>query len=236
MTAARLSSHHEACELYRRVLDNMPPNLDPAEQGALFEAYGVEAAASELHQAAQEAAALARDRYVEAGRPIDAARQLNALAGLARREAHPIQARSTLIARGLAELESLPATPEREAAQLRGEVVTSAPPMTVAVIAAATTTARSANGGVTVPVPPAGRLTISMLVPPLSARVSAQPPMDGASRVSREASSVNLLTGSSGRTDATNRATYCAQRSVTPVELAESQARPAARGTRPGLV
>ncbi|MGH2444650.1 MAG: helix-turn-helix transcriptional regulator [Candidatus Limnocylindria bacterium] len=113
--AARLSSHREACELYRRALDNMPATLDTAEQGALFDAYGQEAAAIELHEAAEEAAGLARDRYLEAGRPLDAARQMAALAVVARREARPIQARMELIAQGLAELEPLPVTAELEA-------------------------------------------------------------------------------------------------------------------------
>ena len=113
--AARLSSHREACELYRRAVDNMPATLDPAEQGALFEAYGGEAAAIELHGAAEEATGLARDRYLEAGRPLDAARQLDWLASLARREARPIHLRIELISRGLAELEPLSATAEREA-------------------------------------------------------------------------------------------------------------------------
>ncbi len=116
-SAAPLSAHGEAFELYRRAVDNMPATLDPVEQGALFEAYSVEAAAIEMHEAAEKAARLARDCYLEAGRPIDAARQLEALAGVTRREARPIQVRMELVARGLAELEPLPLTPEREAAR-----------------------------------------------------------------------------------------------------------------------
>lgn len=113
--AARLSSHREACELYRRAIDNMPDALDPAEQGALYEAYGGEAAAFEFHEAAEQSARTARDRYLEAGRPLDAARQLSALAGVARREARPIKVRLELISQGLAEVERLPMTAEREA-------------------------------------------------------------------------------------------------------------------------
>ncbi len=116
-SATALSSHREACELYRRALDNMPASLDPAEQGALFEAYGTEATAVELHEAAEDAARQARDRYLEAGRPLDAARQMCALAGVARREARPIQARMALISQGFTELEALPATAEREVAR-----------------------------------------------------------------------------------------------------------------------
>ncbi len=115
--AATLSSHREACELYRRAIDNMPDALDPAEQGALYEAYGDEAAAFEFHDAAEESARTARDRFLEAGRPLDAARQLAALAGVARREARPIKLRLELISQGMAEVERLPMTAEREAAR-----------------------------------------------------------------------------------------------------------------------
>ena len=116
-TAAPLSSHGEAYELYRRAVDNMPDELDPAEKGAIYEAYGVEAAAIELHEAAEEAARVARDRYLAAGRPVDAARQLAMLAGVARREARPIHGRMAFTAQGLAELEPLPVTAERESAR-----------------------------------------------------------------------------------------------------------------------
>ena len=112
--AARLSSHREAFELYRRAIDNMPDDLDPVEQGALYEAYGDEAAAIEFHDVAEKAAYLARDRYLEAGRLVDATRQLGSLAGIARREARPIPARSEQLALAFAELEGLPTTADRE--------------------------------------------------------------------------------------------------------------------------
>jgi DNA-binding CsgD family transcriptional regulator/tetratricopeptide (TPR) repeat protein len=116
-TAAPLSSHGEAYELYRRAIDNLPEDLDPAETGAIFDAYGVEAAAIELHEAAEEAARVARERYLTAGRPVEAARQLALLAGVARREARPIDGRMELIEQGLAELEPLRVTAERESAR-----------------------------------------------------------------------------------------------------------------------
>ncbi|MEX0709904.1 MAG: AAA family ATPase [Chloroflexota bacterium] len=115
--AAALSSHREACELYRRALDNMPATLEIAEQGALYEAYASEAAAIELHEEAEAAARLARDCYLEVGLAVEAARQLAALAGVARREARPFAARIELISHGLAELEAIPVTAERESAR-----------------------------------------------------------------------------------------------------------------------
>lgn len=116
--AARLSSHREACELYRRAIDNMPEALDPAEQGALYEAYSDEAGAFEFHQAAEESARIARERYLEAGRPVDAARQWATLVAVARREARPIAVRLELLGQALAETERLPIGAEREAARL----------------------------------------------------------------------------------------------------------------------
>lgn len=116
--AARLSSHREACELYRRAIDNMPKGLDPAEQGALYEAYSDEAGAFEFHEAAEESARIARERFLEAGRPVDAARQWATLVAVARREARPIAVRLELLGRALAETERLPIGAEREAARL----------------------------------------------------------------------------------------------------------------------
>ncbi|HLE58282.1 MAG TPA: AAA family ATPase [Candidatus Limnocylindria bacterium] len=115
--AAGLSAHREACELYQRAIDNMPATLELAEQGALYEAYFGEATAIELNAAAAEAARVARDRFLRAGQPLNAAWQLAGLAGLARREARPLAARMELISQGLAELEAVPLTLEREAAR-----------------------------------------------------------------------------------------------------------------------
>jgi len=120
-TAARISSHREAFELYRRAVDNMPATLGLAEQGLLFEAYSEEAAAIERHEATEMAARVARDRYVEAGRSLEAARMLGRLAALSRREAGPIDEPLALTDQALTELEALPVTPEREA--VRSEVL-----------------------------------------------------------------------------------------------------------------
>ncbi|MBA2374301.1 MAG: AAA family ATPase [Chloroflexi bacterium] len=116
-SAARLSSHGDAFELYRRAVDNMPDDVPAAEQGPLFESYGGEAAAIERHDVAAKAIHLARDRFLNAGMPSRAALQLGSLAGIARREARPIAVRSELIARGLAELEALPESAELEEAR-----------------------------------------------------------------------------------------------------------------------
>jgi DNA-binding CsgD family transcriptional regulator/tetratricopeptide (TPR) repeat protein len=119
--AARLSSHREAYELYRRAIDNMPASLEPAEHAALLEAYGDEAAAIDLHEQAETAATAARALYLEAGLPVKAARQFHVLAAVARRECRPLQIRSELVTRGLQELEPLPPSPEND--QTRGWLI-----------------------------------------------------------------------------------------------------------------
>ena len=116
-TSAKLSSHRDACELYRRAVANMPEDLDVSEQAALYEAFGDEAAAIELHDEADECARTARGLYLTAGRPEDAARQLAGLAGVARREARPVHQRLELTGQGLVELDPLPSTGTGESAR-----------------------------------------------------------------------------------------------------------------------
>ncbi len=117
VAAARLSSHRESFELYRRAVDNVPSELEAAAAGALFEAYSAEAGAIEENELAAGAAWTARDRYLAAGRPLEAARVLYNLASLGRREAHSAAETLELVAGGLAELEALPASPARESAR-----------------------------------------------------------------------------------------------------------------------
>ncbi len=116
--AARLSSHREAFELYRRAVANMPEDLESAEHAALLEAYRNEAAAIDLHDQVEEAATAARALYLEAGLRVKAADQLEILAAVARRECRPLETRTELITRGLLELEPLAPGPARD--QVRG--------------------------------------------------------------------------------------------------------------------
>ena len=113
-SAARLSAHAEAFELYRRAVDNMPADLDPAEQGRLYDATCWEAAAIEMMDASVAAARSAREQYLRADLPLKAASMLTASAMMARREARPLAERIDLIERCLAELESIAESPERE--------------------------------------------------------------------------------------------------------------------------
>jgi len=116
--AARLSSHREAFELYRRAIANLPDDLEIVEHATILEAFGMEAAAIDLHDQVEPAVTRARDLFLEAGRSLKAAEQLCTLTAVARRECRPLEARAALIAKALQELEPLPPSPERD--EVRG--------------------------------------------------------------------------------------------------------------------
>jgi DNA-binding CsgD family transcriptional regulator len=107
--AARLSSHREAFDLYRRAVDNMPGHVPPAEQADILAAFATEAAAIEEIDTCEWAAAEARERYIRAGDPIGAASQLRPAISMARRRARPLETRLAAIRSALAEVDALPA-------------------------------------------------------------------------------------------------------------------------------
>ena len=113
--ASRIAARHEAYELYRRVIDNMPADLPPAERAELFEQFADSAGAIEHNEECATALAKARELYLEAGRPIAAATQLISMSTLAARDGSPRAAIRALIDQAFAEIEPLPATPERAA-------------------------------------------------------------------------------------------------------------------------
>jgi DNA-binding CsgD family transcriptional regulator/tetratricopeptide (TPR) repeat protein len=106
--AARLSSHREAFELYRRAVDNMPADLSLTEQANILRAFSIEAAAIEEIDTCQWAAGEARERYTRAGDPIGAADQLWAAVSMARRNARPPGPRFAALKSAFAEVDDLP--------------------------------------------------------------------------------------------------------------------------------
>lgn len=116
--ASRISARHEAFELYRRAVDNMPQDLPTLEQAELYERYSDAAGAVERIEECEMATRIARERYLEAGRPLEAAGLLVASAILLGREGAPVAQSLERIAQAFDEVEALPETPERE--QLRG--------------------------------------------------------------------------------------------------------------------
>jgi DNA-binding CsgD family transcriptional regulator len=114
--ASALSSRHEAFELYGRAVANAPEDLAPLDLADLYDAYCIAAFAVDNVPVMEASAAAARLAYQEAGRPIDAALQLVHLSGMARRDVRPAEERLTLLTQARAELEALPASPERNGA------------------------------------------------------------------------------------------------------------------------
>jgi DNA-binding CsgD family transcriptional regulator/tetratricopeptide (TPR) repeat protein len=106
--AARLSSHRESFDLYRRAIDNLPSELPVAEQAEIFEAYAVEAAAVEETDLCEWAAGEARTRFQAAGDDVAAATQLVTLVGMARRRARSVADRLTAIGAAMEEIAALP--------------------------------------------------------------------------------------------------------------------------------
>jgi DNA-binding CsgD family transcriptional regulator len=119
--ASRISGQQEAYELYQRAIANMPDDLPLDEQAALYGEYSDAAAAIERIDECGRALDIARARYLEAGRPLEAAQVLISSSVLGRRRGESIMERLGVIATALAEVEALPVAPERE--ELRGVVL-----------------------------------------------------------------------------------------------------------------
>ena len=89
-------------------------DLPVVEQAQLFEQYSDAAAAIEHNEDAEMAAIRARQLYLEAGRPIDAATQHLAMFSVALRRGEPTEHLRTYLDQASAEIADLPASPERE--------------------------------------------------------------------------------------------------------------------------
>jgi DNA-binding CsgD family transcriptional regulator len=110
--ASRLSAHREAFELYRRAVANLPDDLDPSARADLYEAYTIEAAATEENEIAERMAYAAREDFLASGRPVRAAAMLDQLLGIWRRDVRPLATRWELADRLVEEFGRLPDGPE----------------------------------------------------------------------------------------------------------------------------
>jgi DNA-binding CsgD family transcriptional regulator len=115
--ASRISARQEAYELFERSIANMPADLPIVEQAELYGSLADSASAIELNQEARMAAMRARELYLKAGLPLDAAAMLVTIASLDGREGAPTAQVSAHLNRALDEIGPQPATRERE--QLR---------------------------------------------------------------------------------------------------------------------
>jgi len=113
--ASRVSARHEAYELYRRAVDNLPPDVPVGEQAELYERFSEAAAAIERNEDSAAAATRARELYQLAGRPLGAAGMLLSMATQAGRDGAPQLESRALTERALREIDGLPESPEREA-------------------------------------------------------------------------------------------------------------------------
>ena len=115
--ASRISARQEAYELYQRAIANMPDDLPVGEQAELYEKYADAAGAIEQNEDMMTASTRARELYLEAGRPVDAARQLLSMFSVAFRLGEPTEKLRPYLDQTIAEISDLPATPQLE--QLR---------------------------------------------------------------------------------------------------------------------
>jgi DNA-binding CsgD family transcriptional regulator len=111
--ASAISSRQEAFELYGRAVANAPDDLAPLERAQLYEAYAEAAYAVDNVAVSEETTRLARRAYLDAGRPLEAAAQLAAMAGIARRDVRPPDERRRPLEQAEAELMAQPDSAER---------------------------------------------------------------------------------------------------------------------------
>ncbi len=111
--ASRISARQEAYELYGRAIANMPADLPIVEQAELFQRFAEAGAAIERNDEMAEAAAHARELYLQADRPLDAASVLALIANAVGRSGSPSAEMHALTDQALAEVAALPETPER---------------------------------------------------------------------------------------------------------------------------
>jgi len=112
--ASRISARQEAFELYQRAIANMPADLPVGEQAELYERFSDSAGAIERNEECVAAATRARELYLEADRPLDAAGMLISMSVVVARDGSPVQKVVAFANRALDEIADLPPTPERE--------------------------------------------------------------------------------------------------------------------------
>jgi DNA-binding CsgD family transcriptional regulator len=112
--ASRISARHEAYELYQRAIANMPADLPIGDQAELHDRFCDAAAAIEHNEEASAAAARARELYLQAGRPLDAAGMLLGMSVVSARDGGPHQEVEAYTERAFAEVATQPESEARE--------------------------------------------------------------------------------------------------------------------------
>jgi DNA-binding CsgD family transcriptional regulator/type II secretory pathway predicted ATPase ExeA len=106
--ASRMSAHRESTELYRRAVDNMPVDRDPAERAAILDEAATEAANVEDHEMAISMATAAADAHRAAGDPVAAINSTLLVINIDRRECGSTSERLARLRALEHELEPLP--------------------------------------------------------------------------------------------------------------------------------
>jgi DNA-binding CsgD family transcriptional regulator len=112
--ASRISARQEAYELFQRAIANMPDDLPVLDQARLFDQLSSAASAIEHNEDAEMAATRARQLYLDAGRPIEAAAQQIEMFSVALRRGEPSESLRRCVEQGHAEIAGLPPSQERE--------------------------------------------------------------------------------------------------------------------------
>ena len=120
--ASRISARQEAYELYQRAIANMPEGLPLMERAELYNRFAEAAGAIEQNVDMEAAADRARELYLEAGRPLEAADTLLTKFSSALRRGEPNENLRVYTDQLRTEIENLPATTERE--MMRGWLLT----------------------------------------------------------------------------------------------------------------
>ena len=110
--AAKVIAHQEAFDLYRRVIDNLPPDLPPSDAIGIYRDAVVEAAAREQIDAWRRWALAGRELGQAAGDGVAAAAFLIDLLAIERRNAGSLARRFEMQEAALAELDPLRAADE----------------------------------------------------------------------------------------------------------------------------
>jgi DNA-binding CsgD family transcriptional regulator len=112
--ADRVSARQEAFELYERAIANMPADLPAGEQAELWDHFQESAAALERNDVGEDAASRARELYLAAARPLDAARAQLWIGHLRVRRGGPTRGLRAAAEQALAEILDQPVTDARE--------------------------------------------------------------------------------------------------------------------------
>jgi DNA-binding CsgD family transcriptional regulator len=112
--ASRISARHEAYELYQRAIANMPADLPIEEQANLYARYSEAASAIERNDDCVAAGTRARELYLAADRPLEAAEMLTLMAIGPARNGGSTDEVAAFTDQAFAEIADLPASDERD--------------------------------------------------------------------------------------------------------------------------